>query len=424
MSMFKTFNEQQKLQTATQVIYDNVQFPNGFRPFLEALVIESITTKEPSSSPQPGGYVWLDEVASGGIKLVTTSHPYLHQLSEQVIFEGQRDELDIIQNLLTRHGVIYEGSAQNNIEVKVEYHSTLNPILWEQVDDETYEMLPEIQEALEHASEAFYDYLELPDLPIEDIVITGSSANFNWTDSSDLDLHIVVDMKKAEKKYGKLVVEYFDAEKKLWNDTHDISIKGIPIEFYIQATDEKHDSTGVYSLKEEEWIITPTHEPPSVDSTAVKAKASEWMKKIDKCVKYCTKPDDFEKLMVQLRKMRKAGLSEAGEFSTENLAFKILRNKGYVDKLADAHTEAFDKELSIEDEEWDEEKDDPWADIGYIRPQPKEPTKQSRTRLNLNVPYAHRDAAKRAGARWDPGIRKWYMMVTTDDLKRIPSSWR
>lgn len=423
--MLQNFNEHQNLRTATQVVYDNVQFPNGFGNFLEAIQIENLTSVEPSCMLIHGGYTWINEVAAGGIRLTTSKHPYVRDREAgQVVIEGQRDSLDIIQNILTRHGAVYEGSTKSTIPVHVEYHDTLNPVLWEESED-GYVLRPDIQEALEQASEAFYEYLGLPDLPIEDITITGSSANFNWTSSSDLDLHIIVDMKKAEKKYGKLVEEYFEAQKKLWNDLRDITIKGIPIEFYIQSTTETHDSTGVYSLKDEEWVVTPKHEPPDIDNNAVTSKVHEWTKTITTAIKYYEKPQQLEVVMKKLRDMRKAGLSEAGEFSTENLVFKSLRDKGLVDELADRYNELIDVELSLEEEE--EDHDDPWTDLGYTRTRANiAPARQpqKRTRINLNVPYAHRETARRKGAKWDPGIRKWYMMVTPEELKQIPTAWR
>ena len=46
--------------------------------------------------------------------------------------------------------------------------------------------------------------------------------------------------------------------------------------------------------------------------------------------------------------MRKAGLERAGEWSTENLVFKILRNLGMIDQLAEKIRELEDQELSLE----------------------------------------------------------------------------
>ena len=46
--------------------------------------------------------------------------------------------------------------------------------------------------------------------------------------------------------------------------------------------------------------------------------------------------------------MRKAGLERAGEWSTENLVFKILRNLGLIDNVAEMIRELEDQELSLE----------------------------------------------------------------------------
>jgi hypothetical protein len=56
-----------------------------------------------------------------------------------------------------------------------------------------------------------------------------------------------------------------------------------------------------------------------------------------------------DKIKEKIRKFRQAGLDKAGEFSNENLAFKIVRNKGYMDKLKDLKTAAQDKMLSVDE---------------------------------------------------------------------------
>ena len=60
--------------------------------------------------------------------------------------------------------------------------------------------------------------------------------------------------------------------------------------------------------------------------------------------------------------MRKSGLAEVGEFSTENMAFKLLRNDGSIDKLKKLKKEKVDKQLSLEsynEEMYTDEKDVP-----------------------------------------------------------------
>jgi len=45
--------------------------------------------------------------------------------------------------------------------------------------------------------------------------------------------------------------------------------------------------------------------------------------------------------------LRQSGLENEGEFGVENLAFKLLRNEGDLDKLNDAHLQAVDNDLSL-----------------------------------------------------------------------------
>ena len=49
--------------------------------------------------------------------------------------------------------------------------------------------------------------------------------------------------------------------------------------------------------------------------------------------------------------MRKSGLKNAGEFSSENIVFKKLRDAGLIDRLRDYMYKERDKELSLESAE-------------------------------------------------------------------------
>jgi hypothetical protein len=63
------------------------------------------------------------------------------------------------------------------------------------------------------------------------------------------------------------------------------------------------------------------------------------------------KSQDLDKIRAvkeKITKMRQSGLERAGEWSVENLAFKILRNLGLIDELADRIRELEDKNLSLE----------------------------------------------------------------------------
>lgn len=355
MKMLQSFNEQHNIDTAIKKTYENTRFPNGFQHFVDAMIIDHLFDMNHHRQILSEGYCWNDSVRQGGIRFETTKHPMLNRNQHNagtVTVVGSKDALELFERLLELHQVEYDGvSHPEHVKVKIEYHDELNPKIWEDRDGE-YVLRGDVQDALEEAAAAFYEFLELPDLPIEDVTLTGSSANYNWTDVSDLDLHLVVDMQEVENVYGVLASNYFNAQKKVWNDLHDIKVKGLPIEFYIQDKDEKHHSTGIYSLKDEEWVVEPKHEEPEIDDNAISAKAKELMQYIREVTSSCNKADVLEQLMKKLRNMRQSGLEEAGEFSTENLVFKVLRAEGYLDLIADCKTKAFDRELSIEEEQW------------------------------------------------------------------------
>ena len=47
--------------------------------------------------------------------------------------------------------------------------------------------------------------------------------------------------------------------------------------------------------------------------------------------------------------MREVGLTKSGEFSTENIGFKILRSRGHLDKLRNNINHIFDKKASLKE---------------------------------------------------------------------------
>ena len=54
-----------------------------------------------------------------------------------------------------------------------------------------------------------------------------------------------------------------------------------------------------------------------------------------------------QKYKDKLKKYRTCGLEKGGEYSTENMVFKILRRNGYIEKLHDESTNIIDKKLSM-----------------------------------------------------------------------------
>ena len=231
----------------------------------------------------------------------------------------------------------------------MKFHEELNPKIWTKMTEKriggktNYYLKPEVRDKLNQISDAFIEYLDIPKKAILDIRITGSSANYNYTPHSDLDLHIIVDYDKVHKDCP-IVEGYLWSMKSAFNKDHDISIYGIPVELYAEDSRVEAISNGVYSLLNNKWLKIPEKIKPTSNDAAVEAKFNELAEAIDKC-------DDSEvakELQDKIYQMRKTGLSQEGEFSTENLAFKKLRDIGALERLKAIKKEKIDKELSLE----------------------------------------------------------------------------
>jgi predicted nucleotidyltransferase len=223
---------------------------------------------------------------------------------------------------------------------------TLNPKVWENPDNpKKATMIPKVKEALERIAEEFVDYLG-DNVFVEDVVLTGSLSNFNWSEFSDFDLHIIVDM----DEYGdedELYKELFNLKKQLFNTNHDIKIFGYDVELYAQDAEEPHISSGVYSIMNNEWINVPRKINLEIDKKVLEDKIKNWTEKIDTAIEN-GEIKVLESIKDKLKKYRQSGLDDGGELSYENLVFKYLRRSGHIEKLFDSINKGTDKELSVE----------------------------------------------------------------------------
>jgi predicted nucleotidyltransferase len=234
---------------------------------------------------------------------------------------------------------------------------TLNPKVWENPNDpKVATMVPKVRKALLKISEEFIDDLG-DDVFVEDIYLMGSLANFNWSEYSDFDLHVIVDFERYEEQ-EELYKELFDLKKKLFNDKHNIKIFGYDVEVYAQGVSDESHSDGVYSVMDDEWIHRPTKTHKNIDMSVLKTKIKGWTDKIDDAIEDAKSESNVEtlkKIKDKLKDYRQSGLNKDGEFSYENLVFKYLRRSGHIGKLFDEKNKIKDKELSVEvklDEEY------------------------------------------------------------------------
>jgi hypothetical protein len=221
----------------------------------------------------------------------------------------------------------------------------LNPKIWE-----GFKIEPDVNEQLMKIAQDFYNSTDLK-APIKDVVLTGSLANYNWSENySDYDLHIIIDFKEVSSDVD-LVKKYVDSAKNNWNKTYNIKIKGYPVEVYIQDYNEEHISTGVYSLVKNKWLVRPKKKDFQIDEKEIKNKAKGIMNQIDELeAKTDISYDEFRKLVSiiweKIKNFRKSGLaSEGGEFSAGNLTFKLLRRNGYITKIIEMKRKVYQKQF-------------------------------------------------------------------------------
>ena len=210
----------------------------------------------------------------------------------------------------------------------------LNPKVW---DDNS--MKTDIRQQLLEIAQDFYTTTELT-TEIKDIVLTGSLANYNWSENfSDYDVHILIDFSEVNSDI-ELVRNLVNSLKNIWNRQYDIFIEGYEVELYIQDVNELHRSSAIYSILEDKWNIKPYKIDFTPDEDEIREKAESIMISIDDLEnrvykeKYETFIDDAKKVWKKIKKFRSEGLeSEDSEFSTGNLTFKFLRRNGYIGKL-------------------------------------------------------------------------------------------
>jgi hypothetical protein len=227
-----------------------------------------------------------------------------------------------------------------NLDDAVKFNDRLNPRLW----DKSEHLRDDVRAQLLLIAEDFKESLGVRDLDLQDITISGSNAAYTYTPNSDIDLHLVVAMPE-----DPVYRELFDAKKFQYNETHNIKIGGYDVELYVQSADQPHYSQGIYSVLNNKWIQVPRRAKAEVDDASTRNKFETIGHQIEAAVKSGDR-QRLDAMAEKIKRMRQTGLEHHGEFGPENLAFKILRSQGVLQKLHDARAQARSQELSLKEQ--------------------------------------------------------------------------
>ena len=224
----------------------------------------------------------------------------------------------------------------------LKFTEILNPMFW--VGDS---LKTEVNEALMKFAEAFAAYVDLDERAIVDVLLLGGNAGYNYTQYSDLDVHIVVDPKFIPDCEPDLLDQYYMDKKTLWELTHNITIYGVKAEPYIERPKvTRKKSQGVYSLMKKTWIQEPEKVEGEVEEKEIEKKVNNFKTKIDAFIKN-ENVDGLRELVKKLRDSRSVSLQKYGEYGFENMVFKELRNQGYIDKVRTVVVNLKSKNLSL-----------------------------------------------------------------------------
>jgi hypothetical protein len=223
-------------------------------------------------------------------------------------------------------------------DLAVVFHNELNPKLWE-----GSQLREIVRYKLLLIAQHFINFINIPKIRLKDVTISGSNAAYTYTEHSDLDLHLVVEVPHAAEMHLKPL---FDAKKNQYNYNHDIKIEGIDVELYVQPSTDQHHSAGIYSVLDDRWLSKPTQQRVNIRDRDVELKVENYLNKIKRALR---SKDIGEVVAIkdELGKLRKNGLEREGEFSVENIAFKVLRTKGWIDRLRQHVYDLEDARLSL-----------------------------------------------------------------------------
>jgi hypothetical protein len=222
------------------------------------------------------------------------------------------------------------------------YNDTLNPNIWN--PDNTIK--PEVRDALLKVAQDFYAESELT-APIQDIYMLGSAANYNWGPSSDIDVHVLIDFNKLSMERD-LVKKMVDSIKANWNKNHNIQVKAHRVELYIQDITEANRAMGIYSILNNRWVKFPQKLTLNLDKNVIQKKYTDMVLQIKNAIK-SNNLEDLKRVLKSVYDMRESGLSKGGEFSSENIVFKLLRTRNHLDNLKNAVNKVYDAKLSLKE---------------------------------------------------------------------------
>jgi hypothetical protein len=231
-----------------------------------------------------------------------------------------------------------------------DYKNCLNQEFW----DEAGQLREDIHDILVRiADDVLNDIEEDIGLKLEPdgIIFTGSLTGPNWDDTSDVDLHFLIDFEKYDEEFLAPFLHFY---AKSFNE-NEFTILDHSLEIYFQDKDEPHQSPGIYDIDNNEWKQVPdcveieiTNEHRERSRTFLD-EINDFREDWDSGLINNNEQflEDLKEYWKTIKDYRAKGLaSEEGMYSFENIVFKMLRRnnalKTFIDLMRDVKDNIYD----------------------------------------------------------------------------------
>jgi hypothetical protein len=213
----------------------------------------------------------------------------------------------------------------------VQARNTLHPDLWQEG-----KLDPLVRERLLKMAELFLLDTGFGNLDVKEIVFAGSMAGYLYHSQSDIDVHVSVDGSPITTDL-KLLFQLFNARSDDWNGDYELRVRDHEVELFILDYRSPEGSDGVYSLREDRWIKEPKPPTNIVGRDVVLADVTRYAGEFESLrARFKANPQNFDcrEFKLYRRALKdyraKQGFQKSGEHSVGNLAYKALRNGGYL----------------------------------------------------------------------------------------------
>lgn len=284
-----------------------------------------------------GEFIASDKVEQENAASILKNYYSIDDTYDKKQIDGTNYKIVFTKNL--DPDVANSGPIGKGLGEALEKHDELNPDLWE-----NDELKSEVKDKLLEIVNKFKENLSEDDieLDIKDIVIIGSNANYNYTEQSDIDLHIVADTSVYEDQ-KELAVKLYDAYKRLFNNKYDPTIYGHEVEIYVEPDNIRANSNGMYSLNTG-WLKFPENTAiPELDEVELQSLVSDYEEKIQNADSI----DEIDNVINDLYILRQQSILSDGEYGIGNQCFKEIRNLGLLKELKDKKVQLETEEMSL-----------------------------------------------------------------------------